>query len=151
MPTRAEVVACARSYVGTKFVHQGRRLGQALDCVGLILCVGEDLAFEDKNGVPLLRTDYPDYPAQPKGRFVHDECVKRLVRKSILDLKPGDVITLRLPTDPCHTAIIGEIPGQGLSMIHCYDGGRRKCIEHRLDEHWQRRIVGAFEFPGIEE
>jgi len=125
--------------------------GRALDCVGLILCVAEDLGLMDTRGVPLLRTDYRAYSTEPKGRFVHDTCVARLKQKSILDIRPGDVLTLRIPTDPCHAAFVGEIPGQGLSMIHCYQGGSATTIEHRLDENWRRRIVGAFELPGVED
>ena len=151
MPTRAEVIVCARSYLATPFRHQGRMKGVALDCVGLILCVAEDLGLLDKVGVPLLRTDYHAYGPEPKGRFVHDTCVARLNRKSALDIRPGDVLTLRIPTDPCHTALVGEIPGQGLSMIHCYAGGKAVTIEHRLDENWHRRIVGVFSFPEVED
>jgi hypothetical protein len=74
-----------------------------------------------------------------------------LVKKPPSQIQIGDVLTLRIPTDPCHTAIVGEIPGQGLSMIHSYQGGQAKCIEHRIDAQWQRRIVGVFEFPNIED
>ena len=151
MATRADIVRKAREYLGTPFQHQGRRKGQALDCVGLILCVADDLGLADKENVLFQRMDYYDYGPQPIGRFVHEECVKRLNQKSVLDIKPGDALTLRIPTDPCHTAIVAEIPGQGLSMIHCYEGGQAKCIEHRIDERWHNRIVGAFEFPGTED
>jgi len=150
MPTRSDIVSKAREYLGTPFLHQGRVKGKALDCVGLILCVAEELGLNDVDGNLLLRTSYVDYSPQPAGRYVHDQCRERLQIKPILNLLPGDVVTLRLPDNPTHTCIVGEIEGQGLSLIHCYNGGNNVCIEHRMDNRWQRRIVGAFCFPGVD-
>ena len=90
MPTRAEVVNQARGYLGSPFVHQGRLRGRAIDCVGLLLCVFEDLHCLDKNGVPLLKTDYRNYGPQPNGRFVFEFCMQRLNVKSTEPL-PGDI------------------------------------------------------------
>src|SRR6266478_5345302 len=125
MPTRAEVISTARQFVDTPFHHLGRSKGQQLDCVGLVLCVAEDLGLKDTSGVQFNRSDYPNYSPQPVGRFVHEECRRRLVLKSVTDLKPGHVMTMHIPTDPCHAAIISE-QGGVLYMIHAYAGGEEK-------------------------
>jgi cell wall-associated NlpC family hydrolase len=151
MPTTAAVIGTAREYVDTRFHHQGRAKGKngGLDCVGLVLCVAEDLGIKDVQGVEFKRGDYPDYSPQPVGRFVHEECRRRLVLKSVKDMKPGDVVTMRIPTDPCHAAIISEHGGV-LYMIHAYQGTER-CVEHVLSHQWRNRIVGVFSFPEVSD
>lgn len=154
MLTRKDVIEKAREYVGTPFLHQGRLKkisgvkGCGIDCVGLILCVAEDLALVDKNGVPFKRNDYPEYGSQPVDGFVHLQCVDRMNKKLRTELRPGDVVTLRIPKTPCHVAIVYERNGL-LYMIHAYAGGTMQCVEHIMDASWQRRVVGVFEFSGL--
>ena len=144
MPTRAEVVLQARTYVGSRFAHQGRMRGKAIDCVGLLLCVFEDLHCVDKHGVPLLKTDYMNYGPTPNGRFVFEFCMERLNVKSTEPL-PGDIISLRTPIDPVHLAFMTPI-----GMLHSYTGIGR-VAEHLMDAKWKRRIEGVFGIPGIQD
>lgn len=150
---RSEIIAKAREYVGTPFQHQGRLKGIALDCVGLPLCVGEDLGIIDRTGVPVLKTDNANYSSQPLDAFVHLEIQRRLFQKE--SIEPGDVITLCVPRIPCHVAIVSGTPGN-LYMIHAYEGYATKkmprggCVEHVLDSKWLKRIEGIFAFPGAE-
>lgn len=151
--TRSQIVAAAREYVGTPFQHQGRLKGFALDCVGLVLSVGEDVGAVDTDGKPFLRGQYPSYSSQPLDAFVHEECKRRMFQMDA-PLKDGDVITLRVPRVPCHVAIVSSVGGV-LHMIHAYAGNCTKtfpngaCVEHVLDSKWSKRIEGVFEFPGV--
>lgn len=45
---RMRVVAEARSWKGTKFVHQGRAKGVATDCLMLVRCTGENVPAMDR-------------------------------------------------------------------------------------------------------
>src|ERR1044071_9022478 len=108
-PKRAHLVATARQYIGTPFADQGRVKGLAVDCVGLVLSVAEDCGMHDIFDRPLLRSDYGNYSAQPMGDFVHQEVARRLIPKPIEQMQPGDILTLRVPTEPCHVAFISEI------------------------------------------
>jgi hypothetical protein len=154
--TRADIVAAARKYLGRPLCHQGR--ADAFDCVGLVLAVAEDLGLADTNSRPIHRTDYANYSRQPIDGFVHDECVRRLTARNLswpespfyflrASLAPGDVLTLRLPTVPCHTAIVSQLRGEP-AVIHAYTPAR-KVVEHRIDDAWLRRIAGVFSFPGV--
>jgi hypothetical protein len=154
--TRVDIVAAARKYLGRPLRHQGRI--DAFDCVGIVLAVAEDLALADRNSRPILRTDYANYSRQPIDGFVHGECGRRLIDRQLswptstfyflrASLTPGDVLTLRLPTVPCHTAIVSELRGES-AIVHAYSGAR-KVVEHRLDDAWFRRIAGVFSFPGV--
>jgi cell wall-associated NlpC family hydrolase len=153
MTTAAEVIEQARKYVDTPFLDKGRRIGQGIDCVGLVLCVAEDLAILDRRGVPLLRTDYVDYSPQPNDAFVHETCIDRLERQAPgAPFYPGAVVSMRIPTYPCHVGIIAERP-ESLYLIHAYSSPNQKvnkCSEIIFDVSWMRRVVGIFKFTGVD-
>jgi cell wall-associated NlpC family hydrolase len=155
---RAQVVAAARKYLGRPVRHQGRGVGTngAFDCVGIVLAVAEDLNLVDIHAMPIRRSDYANYGSQPASGFVQQECAARLciasdggigtaAKRAIL--KPGDVITLRVPTIPCHAAIVGDF-GTAFTMIHAYSSAR-KVAENIMDDAWVARIAGIFSFPGV--
>ena len=158
---RQQIVERARAYVGTPYRHQGRELGVAVDCVGLVLCVADDLGLEDVHGVPFHGDDYVNYSAQPVNAFVHAECTRRLVPVSLAagaqpyrqfmhfaaGLQPGRVLTLCVPRVPCHMAIVTALQGT-LGIVHAYSGAG-KVVEHVLSDRWKRRIAGVFEFPNV--
>lgn len=142
MITRAQIIACARTWLGTPFRHQGRRKGSGIDCVGLPLMVMAELGLID------LREEYANYSSQPVGTLVLDECRRRLIEKPLAEMSPGDVVCLRAPTVPCHVGIVTYLNG-GLGLIHAYAGGARCVVEHILDGKWRRRIAAVFNVPGV--
>jgi len=147
--TKADVVEKAREYLGTPFAHQGRVKGHAMDCVGILLCVGNALGLKDKLGVPILKDDNKNYSAQPLNNFVHEECQRRLIEKPITAMQEGYAITMQAGSAfACHAGIVSE-NGGALYVIHAYNGGARKVVEHIVDEKWMSRIVGVFSFPGV--
>src|SRR5574337_130456 len=148
MPTRLEIQEKAREFIGTPFAHQGRIKGQALDCAGLPLLVAEELGIKDRNGDPMSGSLYCNYGPQPQSRLVQDACRKHFIAKGILKMKPGDIVTIRNSVLPCHVAIVSERGGVPY-IIHAYNGGTCKCVEHILDMNWRRRIECVFEFPGV--
>jgi hypothetical protein len=163
MPTKKDFYMQARKYVGTTHRHQGRaHLGgknQAVDCVGLLVCVGEDLVLSDKNGAAIRRSDNLNYGPQPTRSDVHEECKRRLVLKaeapniSILPV-PGDVITLIVKyreTEPgvtCHVAIVSNMGKGQLGIIHSM-AMLGRVAEHLLAPKWIHRIEGIFSVPGL--
>lgn len=149
MITPQQVVDCARSYVGTPFQHQARIKGLGLDCIGLILCVARDLGIADSEGAQIDPHEYPAYSADPLHGAVHAECCRRLIRKPLSEMRAGDIVTMRVPIEPCHVGIIADRGGV-LYIIHAYNGGTFKTVEHILDDAWRKRIVGVFRFPGVE-
>lgn len=171
MPNRAEVIECARKYLGTPFGQRGRHIEEAIDCIGVVLCVGSDLGICDKDGNPFHPFLYKDYPNQPFGDEVQEECKKRLITKSLStptsfsQMIPGDIVTMRIPpessfrrifakneklTPITHVAIVSDLKG-ALGVIHSYNSEsvRRRVVEHLIDLRWLRRIAGVFSFPGV--
>lgn len=151
VPTRAEVALRARAYVGTPFAHMGRTLGHGIDCVGVPICVGRDLEI---TGTPAF--DYTGYhliPGRDELLKVLDGCIAAgwLMQKSMSDRKLGDIVTMCLPSWPTHAAIVTVLPDGREGIVHAYDAGERKCIEHGLDGSWLRQIRGCYEFHWTED
>lgn len=152
MATRANVISQARKYLSTPFIHQGRVMGVGVDCVGLVLCVADDLGLNDIHGLPLGRHDYPDYDRQPDNHTVQAKCIDRLVRVLNTAVVPGDIVNVKMPDSPCHTGIVTAVNADGsLTLIHAYNTGRPDAcvVEHRLDHAWRRRIAASFRFPEV--
>lgn len=124
---------------------------QALDCIGLVLSVAEDLELRDRAGARILRRDYLHYARQPSGSLLEEECARRLLELPSADpsqLVPGTVVTLRMRAGLCHGAIVTEVLGApGLIHAHAAVG---KVAEHGIDQAWQRRITAVFRFPGVD-
>lgn len=147
--TRKQVTDVARTYINTPFAHQGRVRGVGLDCVGLPLMIAEELGLVDTKGRQINGLLYHSYTGQPVDTLVLDCCIEHLMRKSVTQLRPGDVVCMRVETVPCHVGIYDEVNGQPW-LIHAYSGGESKVVEHGIDYRWRRRITAAFEFPGLD-
>lgn len=134
------VVACARSYIGTQYRHQGWQ-SDSLDCAGLIRRVGTDLGLLPD---PLPEwVEYDGYSRQPDGFGLLEACRKYLLPASYRDAMPGDIALLRFDSAPQHVAIIGDYKHSGLTLIHAVRSVN-KVIEHRLDALWKSRIIERF-------
>ena len=155
--TRAEVIAKAREYLGSPYRHQGRVKHKAIDCLGLIACVAEELGISDASGQPILRSQHLDYP--PTGdslRLLAEFCVPRLVERK--DIQLGSIVALKLAKEPIHLAICASL-GTSLSMIHVCSARPRiasrqlpnagSVAEHVMDHTWRQRVCRIFDVPGI--
>lgn len=132
------VVIAARQCLGTPFRHQGRIPGVGLDCLGLILYVGNSV------GMPLKAPSvYPEDPAH-QGLLAGAEANENLVRITDLTaLQPGDILLIRIGTPVRHLAIY-----TGPTIIHVWASSVGCCCEHALDLRWRRRFAAAYRFVG---
>jgi cell wall-associated NlpC family hydrolase len=130
---RAALVAAAHAWLETPFRHQGRRRGEGVDCIGLIVGVAADC------GIAL--EDHLDYPPRARGEALGAELRRQLLPARLI--LPGTVLWLRFGDFPTH---VGLCTGGGI--IHAYEPERR-VIEHGLGGRWRRRLVGVFDLPGV--
>lgn len=133
--TGAEIVTEARSWLGTRFHHQGRLKGVGCDCAGLVVGVAQALGLSD--------FDKTDYSRLPDGDMLRAVCDANMTGIALADVAPGDVLLFKFDQFPQHLAIVGEHPSGGLSIIHAY-APAHKVVEVRLDEGWVSRIVAAY-------
>lgn len=152
---RAGDLPCvARSWLGTRFLHQGRLKrgageGGGVDCLGLLVGVARELGLRDRQGRALAESDCADYGQFPDGEALRRTLAELLVEIPCSDVAPGDIALFRFDGNPQHLAIVGnyEDAADGgdvpLSLIHAY-APARKVVEHRLDAAWRTRMVAAF-------
>lgn len=139
MVTREDIVAEARTWLGTPWKHQGRtRLG--VDCAGLIIVIAKALDLSDY--------DTTGYGRSPVPREFMREFEATMNRKPVGDTLPGDVLLFRDRQHTCHSALVAD-KGGSLTIIHAY-ASRRRVVEDRLDQgDWLARRSACFEFRGL--
>lgn len=142
--TPADVVAEARTWIGTSFMHQARVRGVGVDCVGLVIGVARALGLVE----PTL--DITGYPRSPDGRSMLAVCDQHMRRVDAPAL--GCVLVVRHEIDPQHMGIVGDYVHGGLSLIHALGtrDGRGRVVEHRLDESTLARLIAVYALPGVE-
>lgn len=140
MITAQDVYEEARTWVGTRWHHQGRTHA-GIDCVGLLVVVARSL------GIPL--TDYLGYRTQPDSKVLMSHLQSNFVAASNGDRKPGRIAVLRDSRFPLHVGILSWHRG-AVHLIHAR-AERRSVIEEPLLEvpHGLHAIHSLIEFPGV--
>ncbi|MDF3413449.1 peptidase [Sulfitobacter sp. M57] len=141
--SRAEIVAAARCWIGTPYVHQSSRLGAGCDCLGLLRGIWRDLCGQEPELVPAYSKDW----SEPQGEErLWAAALRHLHPKEPRDAEEGDVLLFRMRDQGVakHLGVQGRI-GARASFIHAYTG--HGVVESPLSTPWQRRIVARFEFP----
>ena len=144
MSKRGEkVVATARRWVGTPYVHQSAVEGAGSDCLGLLRGVWREVLGAEPEAIPAYSMDW----SEPQGdERLWAAAARHLVAKRLGDAAPGDVILFRMRHGAVakHLGIQGRV-GADASFVHAYTG--HGVVESPLSTPWQRRIVARFEFP----
>jgi hypothetical protein len=146
MTTRALVVAEAREWIETAWVHQACAKGLGVDCAQLVIGVGKavDLfpqEFEEHN-----------YDRRPDGASLLSLCRRHMDEVDIGEIVPGNVGVFRVARHPQHLAFFADYMHGGTSIIHALmnRGGQGKVVETVLDKPTLKRLVAVFQLRGIE-
>lgn len=137
------IVAEARAWIGTPYLHQASLRGAGADCLGLLRGVWRTFYGEEPERVPPYTQDW----AEPAGQEVLAEAAVRwLRRKARTDAEAGDVLLFRMRDGSIakHLGIAADL-GRSPTFVHAYSG--HGVIESPLSDPWERRIVGRFSFP----
>lgn len=141
MVTWQDIVAEARTYLGTPFHHQGRLKGVGVDCVGLVTGVAKTLG--------LAHHDSKAYARQADGETMMREmalCSKRVIGSSF---KYGDVLVFWFAKKGVanHMGIATDV-----GLIHTYHSMSRggRVVEVTLDDFWQKRLMAIYRFNDVE-
>lgn len=158
---KSAICGKAREYLGTPFHQQGRQKHVGLDCVGIVLCTGEELGLRYKDGRLIHANDYLNYGWFPELDRLQQEAIRVFEQKAIgaigssgrsainfAEIEPGDILTIRAPFQVHHMAIVSDLGGS-LGIIHAY-GSMGSVAEHRLDRCWLSRIAGVFAYSGLD-
>ncbi|MGJ8618208.1 MAG: peptidase [Sulfitobacter sp.] len=144
MSTRGDaVIAAARGWIGTPYVHQSALRGAGSDCLGLLRGVWREVVGDEPEAVPAYSMDW----SEPQGEErLWAAAARYLIAKTLEDEAIGDVILFRMRHGAVakHLGLQARI-GADASFVHAYTG--HGVVESPLSAPWRRRIVARFEFP----
>ncbi len=137
------IVAAARRWIGTPYLHQTSLRGAGCDCLGLVRGVYAEMCGRPAEAPPPYSRDW----AEAAGCETMLEAARRhLAEIAPAQAAPGDVLIFRMRTHAMakHAAILSA-PDR---MIHAAEGA--PVCEVHLGAWWRRRIAAAFRFPDLE-
>jgi len=140
--TGARVVAEARLWLGTPYVHQASVRGVGCDCLGLLRGVWRGLCGTEPEPIPAYTRDW----SEASGEEALRAAAERWLTPAGVGLAPGDVLLFRMRDGAVakHLGISAEVLG-GPTVIHAYSG--HGVVESPLSSAWARRIVARYRFP----
>ena len=147
--TPAQVVAEARTWLHTPFVHQAACKGVGTDCAGLVRGVLHALGILPPGYERLLPEQVLAYARRPDGITMRQVCDQQLQRVAAPAV--GGVALIRFGDRPHHLAFYADHQHGGtISLIHAL-GPRHpaRVVEHRLDASWLSRVIGSYTIPGV--
>jgi NlpC/P60 family putative phage cell wall peptidase len=141
-PARATIVASARRWIGTPYLHQASLLDVGCDCLGLVRGVWRDVIGPEPEITPIYS---PAWAKAADGERLLDGLARHFVPISLADCRTGDVLAFRfrdhLPAT--HLAILTT----PTHIAHAHSGAR--VAEVPLCAPWRKRLTAAFAFPGV--
>ena len=134
-----QVIAAARLWLGTPYVHQASVLGTGCDCLGLARGVWRELHGTEPLSPPPYTRDW--------GEAGGEEVLAVAARRFLLEIPiatagPGALILFRMAcgAPAKHCGIHSES-----GLIHAYEGVG--VIEEPWSPQWARKAAFAFHYP----
>jgi hypothetical protein len=136
---RQDVIAEARKWLDTRWVHQGRS-SMGVDCAGMVVLVGQALGLPSE--------DMLGYRRSPDGVLFRQHIVKQTTFEP--QPRPGSIGLFRESKFPTHTGIFGLSPEGHLTLIHAYMP-HGKVVEEPFIFEWPEKLVGVRNFIGLND
>lgn len=146
MIRRVDIVQEARSWIGTRYQHQGRAKGVGVDCIGLVGGVAAAV------GVPNAAEWFADramhnYARTPDRAMLMHACGRFFDQVRLVDARDGDVLLFALQEQPRHFAILVDEYKQ--RIVHAYALlAARRVVEQGLPIA-RATTLGAYRFKGV--
>lgn len=132
-----DIVAAARSCIGTRFRSQGRVPGLGLDCVGVVLVAAR--------AAGTLMDALPRYQLGGDHGALADAVIARAGLRAVTVTAPGDIWLFAPAPGLRHLAVQSSAarPGEPPLLIHAHAGVGRT-VEAPADPGWA--VLGRFRF-----
>ena len=139
---RAAIVAAARLWLGTPYLHQASLRGVGCDCLGLVRGVWREMLGDEPEMPPAYS---PAWAESGGGETLLGAAGRHLSHVTGANACPGDVLIFRWrPNLPAkHCAILATTG----TILHAHDGAA--VAEVAYSPWWRRHLAGAFAFPGV--
>lgn len=149
---REDIVAEARSWIGTPYKHQASLKGVGCDCLGLVRGVWRAVKGVEPEAVPAYS---PDWAEASQSESLAAAASRHFSSVALTEIAPGDVLLFRWRAGfvAKHAAIVTEWDGEVGSaprgaaparMVHAHDGAA--VAEVAVTPWWRRRLAYAFCF-----
>ena len=137
------VLALARAWIGTPYLHQASVKGVGSDCLGLARGIWRGLHVSEPFDLPPYSRDWGEVGTR---EVLLEAARAHLIETPVGNAGPGTLILFRMePAAPAkHCGVLGASVIQP-SLIHAYD--RSGVVEEPLSAFWARRATFAFLFP----
>lgn len=137
-----DIVAVARTWIGTPYRHQASCRGAGTDCLGLLRGVWRELIGSEPEAVPAYTSDW----SEPSGS---EDLLAAAARNftPVAVAREGDVLVLRMRDGSVakHVGIFARAAAGHDTIIHAYSG--QGVLESPLTPAWSRRVAAVFRFP----
>ena len=145
MTQHEHIIATARGYIGTRFLHQGRLKKTAkhkggVDCLGLLVGVARECNLRSKTGELLADVDEFNYPHYPDAARLCEMLTMHLHEVQGGRCQAADIALFEIDGRAQHMGILASPP---TTLIHAY-APARCVVEHALDNYWRQKIAGIF-------
>ncbi len=139
----AHIVALARDWIGTPYIHQASCKGAGCDCLGLVRGIWRALYGAEPLDLPAYSADWGEARAE-EPLLTGAAALLRPVDTG--GEAPGDLIVFRMRTGAVakHLGILART-GPQASFVHSYSG--HGVVESALTPPWRRRVAAYFRFP----
>lgn len=142
-----DIVAAARSWIGTPYVHQASVKGAGCDCLGLLRGVFRELIGEEPETPPPYS---PDWAEATGSETLYHAFLRHFTEIETAALRPGDIALFRMmPRGPAkHCGIVGRAPasllerGASLTLIHARQN--KRVSEEVFSALWKKKLAFAF-------
>ena len=142
MTQRDDIVAAARGWIGTPYLHQASLKGIGTDCLGLVRGVWREVMGAEPEAPPAYQ---PGWAEMGGGEAMAEAARRHLVEIPCTDYRAGDVLLFRWrPQLPAKHAGIAVSPD---AMVHAQEGAA--VTEVALSDWWRRHLACAFRFPEV--
>jgi NlpC/P60 family putative phage cell wall peptidase len=137
---QARIVAAARGWIGTPYVHQASCRGAGADCLGLLRGVWREILGAEPAPVPAYTPDW----GEAGSREVLLAAARQWLRPAATPAPAaGEVLLFRMRAGAV-AKHLGIATGAA-SFVHAYTG--HGVVESPLSGPWARRIAARFVLP----
>ncbi len=145
MSIQEQIVQEARKWKGTPYKHQGKTMGHACDCAGILIGISQTLLDYKDN----FDYRYGHNPINWTLKKELDNFPGLICKDTNTDMELGDIALMSLEMDkiPHHVGVISIYSERSFGLIHCYSSIGR-VVEHRMNEVWQSRILELYKYKG---
>lgn len=138
------IVAEARNWIGTPYVHQASSCTQGTDCLGLIRGIWRNCIGPEPQATPNYSSDWGEVSAQEHMLMTAQ---KWFFEKPVCEGVAGDLVLFRWKnaTTVKHAGILTSALSHNPKFIHAYE--KAGVVETTLGSQWKGRIAACFSFP----